>query len=138
MNQDPKGLRPVAAPGPERRPLDETVRFDSFLEAEFYRLLEQQGLSLPTTQQVIRDPIGRYITRADFTYERERVVILTDGRPFHTQDPVKIVEDLDRRNTLTLEGHHLLEFTYQDVVMEPEGVVALEGQELVKKVARGG
>lgn len=120
----------AAAPGPERRPLDETVRFDSFLEAEFYRLLEQRGLPLPTTQQVVRDPLGRYITRADFTYDRERVVILTDGRAFHARDPVKIVEDLDRRNDLVLSGYRLLEFTYRDVAVDSEGVVEVVRQAL--------
>ena len=122
----------AAAPGPERRPLDEAVRFDSFLEAEFYRLLAQHGLPLPATQRVIRDPLGRYITRADFTYERERVVILTDGRAFHAQDPVKIVADLDRRNDLALAGYRLLEFTYRDVATNPEGVV-----EIVRQVLAG-
>jgi len=123
----------AAAPGPERRPLEESVRFDSFLEAGFYRLLEHQGLPLPTTQQVIRDPLGRAITRADFAYERERVVILTDGRAFHAQDAVQVVEDLGRRNDLVHQGYCLLEFTYRDVMEEPETVVeavrrALQGE----------
>lgn len=120
----------AAAPGPERRPLDEVARFDSFLEAEFYRLLERRNLPLPTSQQVIRDPRGRAITRADFTYERERVVILTDGRAFHTQDLVKIVEDLERRNDLVRSGYCLLEFTYRDVVEDPERVVETVRQAL--------
>lgn len=120
----------AAAPGPERRPLDEAVRFDSFLEAEFYRLLAERGLPLPTTQRVIRDPVGRYITRADFTYERERLVVLTDGRAFHAQDPVKIVEDLERRNALASSGYRLLEFTYRDVVDNPDGVIEMIRQAL--------
>ena len=40
----------AAAPGPSRRPLEDAVRFDSFLEAEFYRLLEARDLPLPSTQ----------------------------------------------------------------------------------------
>jgi very-short-patch-repair endonuclease len=122
----------AAAPGAERHPLDEAVRFDSFLEAQFYRLLSQEGLALPSTQKVIRDPLGRYIIRADFTYEREGLVVLTDGRAFHAQDPVKVVEDLDRRNALSLGGYRLLEFTYRDVVHDPQGVV-----ELVRQALRG-
>ncbi len=125
----------AAAPGPERRPLEESVRFDSFLEAGFYRLLEQHGLPLPTAQRVIRDAVGRYITRADFTYEREKIVILTDGRAFHAQDAVKIVEDLDRRNDLVRQSYCLLEFTYRDVMEEPESVVEAVRRALQREAA---
>ncbi len=120
----------AAIPGAERRPLDETVRFDSFLEAELYRLLEEQGLPLPTIQQVVRDPLGRAITRADFIYEQAGIIILTDGRAFHAQDAVKIIEDLDRRNDLESRGYRLLEFTYQDVTMAPGDIIELVRQAL--------
>lgn len=126
----------AATPGRFHRPLDENTRFDSFLEAEFHRLLEQAGLPLPATQQVVRSPAAGYIMRADFTWPRERLVVLTDGRAFHAQDPVKIVEDLDRRNTLVLEGYRLLEFTYQDVIDRPEGVVEMVRQALAESPAQ--
>lgn len=68
--------------------------------------------------------------RADFVYEPGRLVVLTDGRAFHAADPVRTVEDLDRRNALAFEGYRLLEFTYQDVVDRPAGVVETVKQAL--------
>jgi very-short-patch-repair endonuclease len=105
-------------------------RFESFLEAEFHALLEQNGLPLPQLQNIVRTSAGSYIMRADFVYEQQRLVVLTDGRAFHAQDPVKIVEDLDRRNALVFEGYRLLEFTYQDVINRPEGVIEMVRQAL--------
>ena len=53
------------------------------------------------------------------------MVILTDGHAFHARDPIRIAEDIDRRNALTLSGYRLLEFTYQDVIEQPESVAAM-------------
>jgi hypothetical protein len=63
--------------------------------------------------------------RADFTYDQPSVVILTDGRAFHLTDELTIIEDLDRRNALALNGQHLLEFTYRDVLDAPDAVITL-------------
>lgn len=100
-------------------------RFESFLEERFYALLEAAGLPLPSTQQVLRTHDNRYITRADFSYDQPPLVIQTDGRAFHTDTVTQIVEDLDRRNSLELSGRRLLEFTYRDVIAEPEAVISL-------------
>jgi ATP-dependent helicase YprA (DUF1998 family)/very-short-patch-repair endonuclease len=105
-------------------PRTDRRRFESFLEERFYALLNQAGLPLPATQQILRTADNRYITRADFSYEQPPLVIQTDGRAFHTDTATRIVEDLDRRNTLELSGRLLLEFTYRDVIGEPEQVVA--------------
>jgi replicative superfamily II helicase len=114
-----------SGPGALLPPLDAAHRFESFLEEQFYALLQQAGLPLPETQKIVRTADGRYITRADFVYGRPPVVILTDGRAYHASDPVSIVEDLDRRNTVTLSGKLLLEFTYRDVIDHTEAVVDL-------------
>lgn len=106
-------------------PLDEETCFDSFLEAQFYQLLRDAGLPLPKTQRVVRSANGRHIARADFAYEQNRLLILTDGRQFHTQTAAQIAHDLAQRNQLTQEGWRLLEFTYQDVLHRPEYVVWL-------------
>jgi hypothetical protein len=105
-------------------------RFESFLEERFDALLREAGLPLPNTQQVVRTADGRYITRADFSYDRPPLVIQTDGRAFHSDTVAQIVEDLDRRNALELSGRRLLELTYRDVIAEPEVVVALVRQAL--------
>jgi hypothetical protein len=104
-------------------PLSAQTQFESFLEAEFYGLLQQSGLPLPQAQQVVRSPGGAYIMRADFRYDHPPTVILTDGRAFHTDDPATVIEDLDRRNALALSGQRVLEFTYQDVISRPDSVV---------------
>ncbi len=101
------------------------TRFESFLEETFYALLQQAGLPLPTTQQILRTSDNRYITRADFTYDQPPLVIQTDGRAFHTNTVARIVEDLDRRNSIEGSGRHLLEFTYRDVIGRPDHVIAL-------------
>lgn len=105
--------------------VDEETRFDSFLEARFYQLVAQAGLPLPKTQRVVRSANGRHIARADFAYEQNRLLILTDGRQFHTQNAKQIVHDLAQRNKLTQEGWRLLELTYHDVLNRPEYIVWL-------------
>jgi len=99
-------------------------RFESFLEEKFFSLLQQAGLPLPSTQQVLRTADNRYITRADFSYDQPPLVIQTDGRAFHADTVARIVEDLDRRNSVELSGRQLLEFTYRDVIAEPAHVIA--------------
>ena len=106
-------------------PRTDRKRFESFLEERFYALLKQAGLPLPSTQQILRTSDNRYITRADFTYDQPPLVIQTDGRAFHTATVSRIVEDLDRRNSLEGSGRQLLEFTYRDVIATPAQVVAL-------------
>ncbi len=86
-------------------------------------MLQQNGLPLPRAQQIVRTPDGAYIMRADFTYDQPPVVILTDGRAFHADDPMTVIEDMDRRNALALSGQRVLEFTYHDVISRPESVV---------------
>src|SRR5579871_179872 len=101
----------------------EDVRFESFLEARFYKLLADRGLPLPRGQQLVRGTDRRYIVTAHFRYDTQPLVILTDGREFHAASPDQILEDLDRRNQLEFAGHRLLEFTYADVVGSPDAVV---------------
>lgn len=105
-------------------PRTDRKRFESFLEEQFYALLQQAGLPLPNTQQVLRTVDGRYITRADFSYDQPPLIIQTDGRAFHVDSVARIVEDLDRRNSVELSGRKLLEFTYRDILGEPERIIA--------------
>jgi very-short-patch-repair endonuclease len=106
-------------------PLDPAAHFDSFLEAQFYALLAENRLPLPSTQSVIRSRDGRHIIRADFRYEAQRLIILTDGREFHAGNADSIRRDLDQRNRLSREGWRLLEFTYRDVIERPQHVLDL-------------
>lgn len=121
-------LRTLAQAAPEMiisAPLDPAVHFDSFLEAQFYALLAEHDLPLPTTQNVIRSRDGRHIARADFRYEAQRLIIFTDGREYHAGSAEAIRHDLDQRNRLSREGWRLLEFTYRDVLERPLHVLHL-------------
>jgi hypothetical protein len=102
----------------------EDVRFESFLEARFYRLLQEAGMPLPKTQEIIRSRDSQYIIRADFRYDQPPFVILTDGRAFHGSTEIQVIEDLDKRNAMEFAGKRLLEFTYADVIDTPEAVIA--------------
>jgi very-short-patch-repair endonuclease len=114
----------AAGPGVTLPPRQVQQQFESFLEQTFYEVLQARSIPLPKTQQIVRTADGAYIMRADFTYDQPPVVILTDGRAFHLTDEQTIIEDLDRRNALALNGQHLLEFTYRDVLDTPDTVIA--------------
>jgi hypothetical protein len=111
-----------AQPG-QSCPPHTAYHFDSVLEEAFMAALRDAGLPLPDTQAVLTAPDNSYIMRADFYYPAQKLAVLTDGRTYHTGSVAKIVEDLDRRNALALAGYRLLEFTYAQVVGEPEAVI---------------
>jgi replicative superfamily II helicase/very-short-patch-repair endonuclease len=115
----------AAAPGVALPPDPIRQKFESFLEAKFYDLLQERQLPLPQAQRVVRTPEGDYIMRADFIYEQPPLVVLTDGRAYHASNELTIREDLDRRNALVNSGKHLLEFTYHDVIDQPDDVIAI-------------
>jgi hypothetical protein len=121
----------TSGPGEILPSMDEQRKFESFLEAKFYELLQEHNLPLPEPQSIVRTLDGKYITRADFVYERPSVVIMTDGKAFHAKDPIAIIEDLDRRNAISLQKKTLLEFTYKDVIETPEKVIEVISVALV-------
>jgi ATP-dependent helicase YprA (DUF1998 family) len=103
--------------------VDADVRFESFLEARFYELLQEAGLRLPKTQRIVRNADGRWIARADFTFEHPPLAVFTDGRQFHATLAGQVVADLEKRNELELSGTRVLEFTYGEVVERPDSVI---------------
>jgi hypothetical protein len=94
----------------------------SFLEREFLRLVADLGFPRPTSQVVLGRRGDRFI-RVDFRFEGTPVVAETFGYRWHrTTSQMNI--DAERFNRLVLDGFVPLQFTYQQVVGEPEVINA--------------
>lgn len=93
---------------------------ESWLEREFLRLLDAAGLERPVCQARIAAR-GAFVARADFLYERARVIVEVTGAVGHST-PAQRAADARRRNRLARLGYVVLEFTYEQVVGEPTSV----------------
>lgn len=104
----------------ERRTPGEAVP-ESVLETKFLQLLRSAGVPLPKRQQVVRYDDGGY--RLDFSYPDRRLAIEVDGRRWH---PGRLAQERDRLrdNVLTVKGWLVLRFTWEDVLLQGERVVA--------------
>jgi len=92
----------------------------SELDARFYELIA--GLPLPQLQR----PFGRW--RSDFVWERQKLVVETDGR-YHLT-PVQRQTDAERDRALMAAGYRVLRFMWADVVNRPAMVPAEVGRAL--------
>ena len=95
----------------------------SVLESLARVLLIQAGLAPEQTQHVVRTAAGRWIGRVDFAWPSVRLVVETDGFAFHA-DRATYRKDRRRGNALVLAGWRVLRFSWEDVVSQPEQVVA--------------
>lgn len=95
---------------------------ESWLEREFLHLLQRAGLPLPVCQARLHHE-GSFVARVDFLYPPERVVLEVMGHASHSTRR-QVADDAARRNALVLAGYRVLEFTYDQVVREPDVVVA--------------
>ena len=95
---------------------------ESWLEREYLRVTIDGGLPLPICQARI-EAKGAFAARVDFLYPDLRIVIEVSGAVAHASAAQRAA-DAARRNRLLLEGYLVLEFTYEQVVGEPEAVVA--------------
>lgn len=95
----------------------------SVLESVFRVLLALAGVPAPESQHVVRDASGRVLGRVDFAWTRERLVVETDGYAFHA-DRASYRADRRRTNALVLAGWRVLRFSWEDVLHDPEHVVA--------------
>lgn len=96
-------------------------RTESWLERRFLELMERGGLPRPRCQERISAQ-GAFVARADFLYQRHRVVIEVTGAVAHAS-PAQRAKDAARRNRLLTAGYLVLEFTYEQVVHSPELVI---------------
>jgi very-short-patch-repair endonuclease len=94
---------------------DEGTR--SQAERLFARLLRSAGIE----GWVANFPVGGYVV--DFAFRGSKVAIEIDGFAFHS-DPEAFRTDRERQNYLILRGWTVLRFTWQDLIENPERVVA--------------
>lgn len=93
-------------------------RSGSVLESLLRVLLAERGLPAPRSQLYIRGA-----GRVDFAWEAQRLVVETDGFAFHS-DRASYRSDRRRGNALVRRGWVVLRFSWEDVLHEPDYVVA--------------
>ncbi len=81
----------------------------SDLEREWLRYVDDRGLRLPTSAQVLIESCG---TRPDFLYEKEFTVVYVDG-PAH-QYPERAARDAEQTESLEDRGFRVLRFGAED------------------------
>ena len=93
----------------------------SWLEREYLRLIATAGLPRPHTQQVLTSANGSLV-RVDFRFPSTPVVVEVLGYRFHrTKEQLR--RDAERMNALLREGLLPDQFTYEQIVDEPDSVV---------------
>ena len=94
----------------------------SELEAIFLALVRRAGLPEPETNSSVDAPDHPGL-EPDFYWPSPRLVVETDGWETHK---TKAAFKSDRRKdaALTSAGYRVMRFTYEDVVYEPDTVVA--------------
>lgn len=95
---------------------------ESWLEHTFLDLLEAAGLPLPEVQSRISRS-GSFVGRVDCYYPEPRLVIELEGFKVHST-PAQRRADEARRRRLVLAGKRVMVVTYDEVVNDPEGVLA--------------
>lgn len=98
-------------------------RSGSVLESLCRVLLAQAGLAPEVTQLVVRSGTGAWIGRVDFAWPTARLVVEVDGFAFHA-DRAAYRRDRRRGNALQRAGWRVLRFSWEDVVGQPDSVVA--------------
>lgn len=84
----------------------------SILELRFLRMCAAQGLERP----LVNEPIG--VWTPDFLWERQMVVVETDGVVFH-RTPAKRRRDDEKDAALTALGFTVIRLRWSDVVERP-------------------
>jgi hypothetical protein len=94
----------------------------SELEARFLSLVRQAGLPEPLANFILDAPDHPRL-EVDFYFPTHDLVVETDGWETHK---TKAAFHSDRRKdaALTSAGHRVMRFTYEDIVYEPDTVVA--------------
>ena len=94
----------------------------SWLEREFLRLLGGTGLPRPLTQQVL-SRAGGHLVRVDCRFPGTNVVIELLGYRYH-RTVSQMSRDAARLNALVLDGFEPYQFTYEQVVGDPQAVLS--------------
>jgi len=91
-------------------------------ERRLHRLLRQHGIC----GWVANHPVqlgGRLIARVDIAFLAQRLAIEVDGLAYHS-DRSRFQRDRTRQNALVNLGWTVLRFTWQDIVADPDRVIA--------------
>jgi len=91
------------------------------LERRFLQIVREAGITRPTTQAIQRHG-SRHIARVDFLFEQHSVVVEVSGQHGHSS-PTERARDAQRRNELQELGLRVFEYTYRNVMREPQMVV---------------
>jgi very-short-patch-repair endonuclease len=83
--------------------------------------MRRANLPRPRTQVVHRRS-GRTFARVDFILVEQAVVVEVSGRKGHASDAER-ARDAQRRNELQDVGRRVYEYTYHQVMREPEHVI---------------
>jgi hypothetical protein len=110
------------------------VRCGSVLESLLRVLLHVHGVRAPQSQLAVRGRGGALVGRVDFAWPDVRLVVEADGFAFHA-DRRRYRDDRRRSNALVLAGWRLLRFSWEDVVQQPEQVVAVVREALVQRTS---
>jgi hypothetical protein len=105
-----------------RRLLSGAAMVDSVAEAELFRVLAAAGIERPVAGLEIYGG-GRFIGRADFAWEAQRLVLEMDGYAYHSSRAA-FVADRERGNRLVAAGWTLLRVTPSSLRSHPEELCA--------------
>ena len=104
---------------------------ESALEDEFRKLVADWGLPMPELQYEVRDELGILVSRADFAYPEERLLIELDSEAHH-MDRMTFRRDRSKQNRAIVLGWTVLRYSWWDVVEAPARVY----QEIRQALAR--
>jgi len=94
----------------------------SWLERRYLELIAAAGLPRPTTQANLAKRDDRLI-RVDCRFPDTRLVVELLGYRYHRTE-MQMRHDAERINRLQLDGCMVVQFTYSQVVQDPDYVVA--------------
>jgi very-short-patch-repair endonuclease len=94
----------------------------SELEARMLSLIVARNLPLPLRNQVLN--IGGDRLEVDFLWPEQGLIAEVDGHKFHG---TKVAFERDRRRdqNLSLAGYHVVRFTWNQIVQEPEATTSI-------------
>ena len=90
------------------------------LERRFLSIIRTARLPRPRTQAIHRKD-GRHVARVDFLFDDASVVVEVSGQHGHSS-PAERSRDAQRRNELQELGRRVYEYTYRDVMNDPDMV----------------
>jgi hypothetical protein len=93
----------------------------SWLERRFLELCGRAMLPRPATQQVLTRT-GDRLVRVDCRFPGTRVVVELLGYRWH-RTKAQMSRDAERQNALILDGLLPIQFTYDQVTLDPDGTI---------------